>query len=213
MINRTEITEIDKLFDKIKYNKVKPVQDGIIDVDQYSKAKFRILWILKEANSKDFGGWDLRSFIANDLLGYHNWRRTYNLITYITWGIFNDFPKWQKQSRKWEAEHSTILQKIAIINLKKIPGASSSSDSAIISEFQNNKEIIFKQVEASNPDIIIFGGTKKYLNQNDFNKIKDNNKRIVVSAFHPNTRKSHQVYYENVINHIKDALKQLLKLL
>jgi len=207
MINRKSITEIDKLFDEIKYDKIKPVKDGIVDVDQYSKAKFRILWVLKEANSKNFGGWDLRSFIANDLLGYHNWRRTYNLITYVTWGILNGFPKWKKQSRGWEAEHITILQKIAFINLKKIPGASSSSDSEIKSEFQNNKEIIFKQIEAFNPDIVIFGGTKKYLNLNDFNKITDNNKRIIVSTFHPNARKSHQTYYENVINHIKDTLE------
>jgi len=205
MINKDSIKEIDNLFNELEFNNVKPVTDGIIDISQYEKAKFKILWILKEANSEE-GGWDLKGFIANNLIGYHNWRRTYKMIIYTTWGILNDFPKWEKRSRNWEEENISILRKTAIINLKKIPGPSVSSDRVIKEQFQENKSIIFKQIDTYNPDIIIFGGTMKYLHPKDLEKINAKKSKIIISAYHPNARKNHQSYYENLIKAVQDQI-------
>jgi len=200
MINNNSIKKVDELFKQI----YEPVTDGIVDVEQYNKAKYKILWVLKEANAPK-GKWDLREFIKNDLLRYNNWRRTYKLIIYTTWGILNNFPEWKKQSRAWEEDKVKLLQQIAIINLKKIPGKSRSSDKEIQEEFDKNKNIIFSQIDTFEPDIIIFGGTAKYLNASDRDRIKKIKNCVVVSAYHPNARKSHKEYYKDVLDKIKEG--------
>lgn len=58
MVNINSGKKADELFQQIDCQDVKPVMDGIIDIKQYNKAKYKIIWVLKEANSEK-GGWDL----------------------------------------------------------------------------------------------------------------------------------------------------------
>ena len=49
--------EIEKQINEIKgpNKNILPISDGIINVEKYLKAKFKILWILKESNDVENG--------------------------------------------------------------------------------------------------------------------------------------------------------------
>jgi len=48
-----------------------------------------------------------------------------------------------------------ILQNIALINIRKLPGNSSSDDKEIENAYTVHKSLLLKQIEIINPDIII----------------------------------------------------------
>ena len=207
----SRIKNIDKEVAKISFDRLEPVFDGIINIDRYYDSKYKILWILKEPNSKNAGGWDMRDFIANDLHSYKNWKKTYKMIILSTVGLLNNFKRWDNNLRYSENENMDILKSIAYINLKKEPGNSTSKDRVIKKSFNQNKNLIFKQIELCNPDIIIFGGTYKYFTSEDIKTISQDEKIILVSSSHPNARIKHEDIYNNIISTVKEQLLILNK--
>jgi len=212
--------EIDALIKARMSNDVEeiyPVYDGIVNDHEYSNAKYKILWILKEPHDKDGGNWYMKDFIGNKdrLREYRNWPRTFNPIIYVTYSILNGFSSWNELDDTSEnPDMIDVLRKIAYINLKKIPGETVSVPDVIQKAYEENKDIILKQIELCDPNMIIGGSTMSII-ANDLgigpliekNGIKcfATNEKIYIDAYHPNQKSiPQQIYCDSIINTIKD---------
>lgn len=160
IINKTIISDNIEVF---------PITDGIIDIDRYLKAQYKILWILKEPYD-DFnekgepigGGWGLDQAInpKQTIYEFGREKQTFKPMIYASWGILNNFCLWSDME---DVEDNptmlNALKSIAYINIKKLPGGTSSQYSKIEVAYIKNKNILLKQIEYYNPDIIIGGST------------------------------------------------------
>ncbi|WCC46225.1 hypothetical protein [Tenacibaculum finnmarkense] len=194
------------------------VADGIVNISEYNSTNPKILWILKEANSIDDYDWDFRDALK-DLKNESGqgiksgWANTFTPIIYTTYGILNDL-NWEDMGSVYNDQSIIeILNKVAYINLKKVPGDSNADWNKIKSYYNENKNAIHEQIQLINPDIIIFGNTMNFLD-NDFfeifgeiridksNKslhIYENKEKLLLSAYHPNNRTIKQQEYCNLI--------------
>ena len=207
-----------------------PILDGIIDIEKYLAAKFKILWILKEPYD-DFdddgtpfgGGWDLKEVIKsnNSIHNYSGGKPTFKPMLYTSWGILNDFCLWDDMGNV-EKEPSMLdaLKSIAYINVKKLPGHKSSYYKVINDAYSQHKDILLKQIEFINPDIIIGGGTLGLflddlgLSRKDAIRFKGINyfikdKKILIEAYHPAQRTSttgvkQEMYCNDIITAVEN---------
>jgi len=154
------------------------VIDGIIDVEKYLNAKHRILWVLKEANSADDSWSYLENFKSREWL-YRCGKSipTLKRMIYTTYGILRDC-KWCEIPDASNEESFDSLQEIALINIKKIPGGSSSEYETIQFAYNQNQELLKLQIETYNPNVVIFGNTLQYFNKSDFEGLEKVEKQI-----------------------------------
>jgi len=201
----------------------KEVIDGIICPKRFGKhpkSNHRILWILKEANDPDGGGWSLTDFLATrvdkskGIFHYTRWAATFGLVIKVSYGLLNrylDYDKIEEDIKK----ASEILDFIAVINLKKVPGGGRAYSSRIVREMDLQR--IKDQIIEIDPDIIIGGNTlwilaknNLFLEKSDLRKdswglLKNN--ILWVDAFHPNNKTvTHKVYYSEIIKLAKRCL-------
>ncbi|QEC75547.1 hypothetical protein [Mucilaginibacter ginsenosidivorax] len=165
-----QLAEIDsmieaKIIDPTDNSKV--IIDGIINPEDYLKAKYKILWILKEPRC-DYGGWDMRLALKGLKEDRRpGWRYAFNKIIYTSFGILNNFEEWGNMDYiKDNPEMKDILKSIAYINLKKLPNISdsyTSNNDHIRNAYERDKDIIMAQINLFNPDIIIGGNTLKFI--------------------------------------------------
>jgi hypothetical protein len=197
----------------------KVILDGINDLEEYSKVDLKILWILKEPRC-DSGGWDMRDALNNmETDKRTGWRHTFDKIIYSSYGILNDFTSWNDMDYiRNNPSMKRVLKSIAYINLKKLPNTNQTSfsdDNEILTAYNKDKSIILSQINLFNPDIIICGGTLKFL-KNDLNLFEENSKhsgdtkyyiqnnKIYIQAFHPSYwAKSQVTYCDEIINAVK----------
>lgn len=206
-----------KLFNQLKINNPSIVTDGIVNEKEYLDSKYKILYIMKEVNSYQNGGWSLTEFISNGAIP-----QTWDNVARWTEGILNlekDFD-WEYLSRASDIRRSIYLKKIASINLKKTPGRHTSIYNEIRLATKNNKEIIKKQVDIYQPDIIICCGTSGLFVKDCLESgltwqmtsrgieymILDNT--IIVSFSHPEARIADQYLYYALIDAIREILEE-----
>lgn len=211
------LKEIDNYFSK-KYSEV-GVLDGIIQLEEYKKAEPKILWILKETNTMREG---------QTIPDYQDLREALNICVrnnYLA-GFLDTYSKIMKVSYMILKQHNenlicdckTIFPKLAIINIKKTAGKAKSKD--ITPYFDKEKDIILKQIEAIDPDIIINASkVESILNEGSLNVLErqyvnpfmigiqetQNKKRIVLNVYHPGCFVSDTKY----IGLIKQCFEQL----
>lgn len=202
-------TEISAIWDK-------PFFDGITDFKLYKKAPVKILWILKEPNGK--GGGNQRIF-HKEILYYNRWKSTYGNIMRVAYGILNNLRKYEEipeiNTKECKILDSIVLNEIAIINVNKSGGGSVTPSGKMAIEYKRNgvKNILFKQIELINPDIIINShGVHQYfidlIGNNKINKIHGeqygkNNDRLIIWTSHPN-RAPKKSYCDNILNIINE---------
>ena len=195
------------------------VSDGIVNLAEYKKTSTKILWVLKEVNAKDpEKDWSVSDWLNQDnwTKEYPKWKRTYSKLLKTTWAILN---------KKWDnippAERITdIIRKIAYINIKKTAGKAKSKDTEINQYFNEEKDMILKQIEAIAPDIIINAShVESILNKGALNvldrqyvnpfmighQITQHKKRVVLNVYHSNCRISDVQY----IGLIKQCFEKL----
>jgi len=141
-----------------------PVLDGIVNLEKYKVAQYRVLWILKEPNdTKDGGGWDLRNFLSDGLFkDYSRWKTTFSLPLRVMHGLFNNFSSWESLPNVDKIDE-LILESIAYINLKKIPGGSRANGHMVSDAYKKSKTLILQQVEVFRPHIVICCGCNMWL--------------------------------------------------
>jgi hypothetical protein len=168
------------------------VKDGVINVEEYYKSPIKILWILKEPYSGQ-GNEMLNDLNENRAAGKKtDSQSTWHPLIYISHGILNGFINYDQMPNIAEDKSiSEILRKISFINVKKNPGKSRSKNNDIAKAYQENKELLRKQIETLKPDIIIGANTMQYFVNDlkltekfkDYHWIKDG--QLYIKTYHP----------------------------
>lgn len=146
---------------------IKPMYDGVYDIDKYSSSSPRIMWVLKEfvdnvINGKPSGGdynvYDCFENDKNAIRKNPTWRR----LIYTSYGIANR-RKWNEMDWiKDDLSMVDILKQVAYINVSKMPGNITSDDNNIKTCYSIWNPILLEQIRLYSPNIIIFGSTFKY---------------------------------------------------
>lgn len=180
--------------------------DGILFPHEFSKAKMKILWILKEP----YG--DLPKHYADGIQeridgmkndSPHTWQR----LALTSYRILN-MNKAMDVAPPWSV-YGASLKEIAIINVKKHSGASTTNMVEFRNFYRSNREILSQiirsQIMDINPDIVIGGGTlpliKDDLGDRDelgFGHFKIGN-RLFINTWHPAQRKFNLLQYSNMV--------------
>jgi len=185
----------------------KPIMlDGIINEKEYSKANIKVLWILKEP----FGDTPvhLREGIPERISGFKkDSPLTLKRIALTSFMIINKIKNIQKEPN-WD-EYGKSLNQIAIINLKKFSGKSTTNMVELNKFYNNNKPIIpsviFTQLNEINPDIIIGGNTLDILKPDMSKHVELKyghfkvGKILCLNADHPGQRNNSTLSYCNKI--------------
>lgn len=223
-MNSQELTEkLEENLKKFQRNGNNIIPDGIVDIEQYLNSDIKVLWVLKEANSSE-DDWDMREALASYLktekgLRY-GWANTFTPIVYTTNGIFSE-ENWDNMGDfTKDSDIIDCLQKVAYINVKKIPGGSVADGNVIQNFYNENKEVLHEQIKLINPDVIIFGNTMNFFDENFFaetfgpfeeNKTNNhlhiyrNNKHLLLHAHHPNNK---TIKHKEYCDFILDAVHQ-----
>lgn len=195
------------------------VIDGIIEPEKYLNAKYRILWILKEANSETDSWSYLEKFKDKEWL-YRCGKSipTLKRIIYTTYGILRDC-EWHEIPDANNEKSFEPLQEIAIINIKKIPGGSNSSSDEIQQAYYDNQELLKRQIKIYNPNVVIFGNTLQYFYKSDFegletaeeqkteygNVFYDTGDKLYIHTWHPAVRGvSDKEYVMDIVNIVRN---------
>ena len=200
--------DIDSFCQDMVSVKLKPVYDGIVDVEKYVNGEtFRICWVLKELYDKNGGDWYLSEFLSDE----KRWRQVakhpvWKRVIYTTYGIVNDFHDYSDMDYITDdPEMVQCLKHIAVINVNKMPAGTTSKDADIAKKYEHNKTLLLRQLEKYNPQIIIFGNTFQHF-QNDL-AFKDDeltdyykdvkkpkyivkNDKLFIDTYHPAVREN-----------------------
>jgi hypothetical protein len=190
------------------------VTDGIVNLESYNAAKYKILWVLKEANEEcGTGGWSITKELiskARDgdklLTGLAN---TFTKIIYTTYGILHDLPWDGMDYIKDKPDMIDVLNSIAYINIKKVPGSAVAVGSELTEAYERDKQVILHQIQNYNPDIIICGGTIGYL-RGDLGLDESRmfageceyyitDKKLIIGAGHPASRVRSDWYVDGIV--------------
>lgn len=137
--------EEDKLFESLRKKHPKIIDDGVVNEEEYLKAKWKIMFVLKEVNNveKDFS---LRNYLKDD-----GRSQTWNNIARWSEGIYKlpEEKSWDYWKSDNENRRKYILQKICAINLKKTSGGHTSNNKIIYQAALDldNKKLLLKQIE------------------------------------------------------------------
>ena len=210
---KKDLTIIETRFKELKEKGLSTlIPDGIVNIEKYNNAKIKIMWVLKEPHDENNGGWDMREFLSRpenltQRKDNWQWKRTYKMLMLVTWGILHNLQSYDKTLNDWgrigDEKMLSILNDIAYINLKKTSGNSGSYEPEIRAAYKTNKEMIWLQINTIKPDIVICGGTYKFI-KNDI-KLLSKNQSAFISNNHPNLRghKRDADYYNEIMTEIK----------
>jgi len=118
--------------EKNRKSSIIEVKDGIINEEEFKNTPIKILWVLKEPYAKkgeikDLDGDGYLNFFREYVNHPFLVRQTVHKIIYTSYAILNnkewkDIPRIKKNNNKEDnAKVIDILNKIAIINIKKVP--------------------------------------------------------------------------------------------
>lgn len=218
-----KIREIeDKLFKE--WSAVCPgvVSDGIVDEDEYNKAKVKVLFLLKEVNDPKGGEWDLRDFLKNG-----GRSQTWDNITRWLIGINNlpDHIPWNDLETITRFQRRSYLKQIIAMNLKKSPGHHTTDNIALTSEAMSDTERLNHQFALYEPDLIICcGSIVEELAHRLLNGLKKPNwkqssrgvwyhekesGKFVISYAHPEARVANNLLYYGLIDSLREIIAVL----
>ena len=199
------------------------IPDGIVNETVWNSGnKKRILFILKEAYGDDWNGATLATWLRDCYPKDRIWSR----IARLVYGIQNtSSDSIQKYIPSLDDEtHKDCLQQIAVMNLKKSNGKSTSDYDEIFAYSLIDKEEIKKEFTLIDADIIICGATFKTLlsavyNISWENQIKhsdnwyyylnlDGKERLFIDFYHPANHWPDLMNYYALISIYQLALKE-----
>jgi hypothetical protein len=194
-----------------------PIYDGVCDYGEYLRSNPKVMWILKEPNGQisdgelEDGGWSIVEVsFKNDIEGVAK-QPTWQAIVYVMYGYLNSLMYDDMDYIRNNIEMARVMQRIAYLNVNKMPGYNSSSDCSIEHCYTQWKTILLRQIETYAPDVIIFGKTfehfRSHFEKQGLEKI-DNypgwidvykcGNQLLFDAYHPN-RKGRQ-YVDTLIS-------------
>lgn len=208
------------------------VIDGLTNPKLYKAAPMKIMFVGKESYSteEDTDGILYHTKYLNDKDPYILDRKDYPahwVISKIVSGILNNWlfrnPNYDAiWNSKYKKIYSQILhefESIAWVNIGKYPapGGSRTSAARLSEIYRQWRDVLYAQIEAYDPDIIIFGGTfgtiendegslysqnLKYLFRDGVMRaFNDDKGRLVIATYHPSQYKISKEQYVNAIIH------------
>lgn len=150
--------------------KVEPIYDGVVDAEGYLSTKPKVMWILKEPYD-DFdadgkpqgGGWTMFKDVAPEktLAESVNANAALRNVTYASYAILNGMDSYSKLP--WITDkpemYESALRRVAYCNIGKMPGQTTTSTIWLKRVADDWKNILFKQIDLYDPDVIIVCGT------------------------------------------------------
>ncbi len=139
------------------------IPDGIVNEECWNDPnKKRILFVLKEAYGDDWGIHTLATWLRDN----HPEKRMWKRVAKWAFGIQNTtITTLQPYMDNIGEAHSESLDQIAVMNLKKSGGESTSDYDDIRKYAEYDKHELKKEFELIDPDIIICGSTFKTLGE------------------------------------------------
>ena len=130
------------------------ITDGVICPEQWENENKKIVFVLKEANAKG-ETLDWRACLS-DHEKSRNWGSTWNNIARWTKALLEggDYIEYFTP-----AERSKWLCRVAVVNLKKVAGGSSTKHKELVRYTQSDVSFIWEQLCIYSPDIIIACGS------------------------------------------------------
>ena len=140
-----------------------PIYDGVADIEAYLKSSLKIMWILKESYDDDGGGWYLGDVWDGEKKEKDSWKnQTWKGMSYALYGFRNNLYWSELPAIRQNKNMLDELKSIAYINMSKMPGTRQTSDTQARLYYNTWKDIIYKQINLYEPDVIVFGGTFKF---------------------------------------------------
>lgn len=150
--------------------KVEPIYDGVVDAEGYLSTSPKVMWILKEPYD-DFdangipqgGGWTMFKDVAagKTLAESVNANAALRNVAYASYAILNGMDSYSKLP--WITDkpemYESAIRCVAYCNIGKMPGQTTTSTTWIKKVAGDWKDILFKQIDLYNPDVIIVCGT------------------------------------------------------
>jgi hypothetical protein len=210
------------------------IYDGVMKPDLYFENKIRLAWMLKEPYDElngVGGGWRYHEMFPEDKdLYLHTFRlghrSTWHPIIYISYGIFNEFMKYDDMS--WlrdKHEMCDIVRQVAFINSQKLPskGLTNTNYHDLKEALVKYSDLLLKQIELINPNVFIFANTidlyKDLLNL-DLTKLKSMDTcqyiqiddKLYISAYHPSQKNkglTRDKYVNDIIGVVEEFSRRL----
>ncbi len=139
------------------------IRDGIVNVDRWFEQKTKICFLLKEAYTEE-DDFRLNEWLNNDEKSVIN---TWLSVSLWVDGILktneNLIPEYHKSNKLNKKAKHNLLQKIAVINIKKSNGMPKSDWYDLVEYAIRDKDKLKKQLEFIKPDVIVCGNTYDFL--------------------------------------------------
>jgi hypothetical protein len=210
--------------------KFDPISDGAFDVKKYVNSPIKIMFIAREPNSPNDGGWDYKTVpINND--------HFFGSMNAVANGILNNDSSVSNSS---VLDSDAPIKNTVFINISKLPGGGQVGQQGTMAELYNeNRSILEKDLAVYNPGIVICHNTaelcwpslQKNLGFDDyttkyFDRAGDeiplgkngqpmeaptvaayycNNGKIIIDTFHPSSQRYGTITQEEWIKGIVNA--------
>lgn len=197
------------------------ISDGVVNESNWLAAdNKRILFVLKEAYSHSgTKNWSLTKWLSEAEDHSKIWKR----VVEWTYGIYNTTEtRIAKYSPNIYDENKDLIQRIAVLNLKKSKGKSRSNYDEIRKYARDDREEIKRETEIISPQIIVCGSTLAPLDEEVYdNKIRGGKKCdnwfyytteitgeeiLVIDYYHPAVQWAALANYYAVANIYQQAL-------
>ena len=220
--------EVEKCYNELskKYSNKPFIRDGIVSVEDYEKSNKKVLWVLKEPYDLEEieKGFSIVENLKNERSKNKKESKTDSLqtwhpIAYVSYGITSNINSFKEMGRIPEVKKiNESLLKIGFINIQKFPAQTRSNQKKIIEAFNKPEinQILNKQIEVFNPDIIIEATNLRLLSskldKKDFLKTIEGHyvgkSRIYINTFHPaQTKISIEEYVNLILQRVRECLE------
>ena len=198
------------------------IEDGIVNYEKWNGGK-KILFLLKEAYGED-DDWSLTQWLYEMSPSSNLWYRVVEWTYGITNTTSSEIAKYEPNKISFSHGKKTPnewISQIAVVNLKKSGGRSSSNYSEIDAYAHYDAKEILKEIEYIDPDIVVCGATLSSLDSICDNKIcskhNDNwfyysdvigdRERLFLDYYHPANRYPALLNYYGIVNIYQQAIK------
>ncbi len=226
--------EIKALNDEIKaaYGNEDHFIDGPLNPEEYYNNKgLKIMWLMKEAYGDPFSYPDFYlkendKFLAEIVLGRPKF--TWGPVVNISHMLLNKISLWDGIDSEAKIEKVLSLDKIAWVNIQKMPSKNGSkTNMSDILQASNKYQILLeRQIKLLNPDVVICGNTfesiKHYFGNPQLNKFNLEGEfvpnytcegRFFIDPYHPGytAPRFGKIDLEQYINDIVRTINQYLE--
>ena len=156
---------------ELNYNpaKIKPICDGVVDWAGYLSAPLKVCWVLKEPyddkgedGKPAGGGWTMfKDFVREGRLAETvNANPALRNAACASWALLSGVPRYADIPKIPDNPAvAESLLRVCYLNTGKMPAATETSRAQLLKIHGEWRDIVLKQIELADPDLLIFGGT------------------------------------------------------